>query len=476
MKFEETMIFSGQSEWECIETKPFAQGGNSYVYKVSRSTSQEIFALKLYKSEQFEGERYERFLEEINIVKELSNISGCIKYIDHGLSSNRPFYVMPYYSGGTYRSKYLNDKNANISPIQKLEDFQKLLQIVKELHDEGLAIRDIKPQNILLDEKNEPILADFGLSLWINTCNEDRMTPEQGSIGSQGYRPPEWASNYPLPDHSPGDIWSLGRTLWAIFAGKNAPNNYETLGGNGTHLNLYLPKEYANIVQSIVTSCTSQSPNKRPSIDDLITQVDVVKDDIIGFMTERQQAKKSINDKIRLFSSQIKNSNVYIDSQRDESETNIRLNEISESLNLICRGLEVYAKQLREEISTDIGSFRTNNSDWNLMFSLESAGLTIDYSDNNHWNKSVGIRFDPSNKLQDHKDMSYVYLNFYMGFTNDKEFYWLVASRDQTNVSEYIVEQFTCKSLSTVANQKLKSLESLVYKHFVARIEAHFKA
>jgi serine/threonine protein kinase len=470
------MIFEGTHNWNCEDECIFSQGGNSFVYRVSAESFDGSYALKLYKSDDFQGERYNRFLSEIEIVKNISSIYGCVKYVDHGLHEGKPFYVMPFYEKGTFRNKFLTPASHKHSAVYKLDSFLKVLQIIKELHEDGLAVRDIKPQNILLDQNDDPVIADFGLSLWLNTCDEERLTPQGGSVGSQGYRPPEWASSYPDPNHRPGDIWSLGRTLWAIFAGKNPPNNYETLGGNGTHLKLYASKEYANLVQSIVTSCTSQTPSKRPNIFELISQVSNIRDEIDNIEEKQGQVKRGIKDSIRIFATQLNSSEAYIDSKREESETNIKLNEITECMDLLDDNLSALIPDFESLISKDIGSFRVFKSDREMMFSLNHNGLKIKCSENHLWNKSVCIRFDPSDSLSQHKDMSYVYLKFHMGFTEDKEFYWLIASRDQTIRDEYIPEQFETKSLANIVNNKLNQLEGFVVQHFLNRVERNFTA
>ena len=237
------MEFRGNEIWETPEQTFFAQGGNSHVYRVTNKLSEGEFALKLYKFENSTGERFNRFLDEIDVVKSLREISGCVSCIDHGLFDERPFYVMKYYRGGTFRDKYIGTQAHTLD--EKIEDFSRTLEIVRCGHAIGLAIRDIKPQNILIDEDGAPVVSDFGLSMWIDMPDEARNTPPLGMIGSQGYRPPEWQTRYPDPNHQPGDIWSLGRLFWAILAGRNAPNSYETLGGKGTHLNLYITNKHS---------------------------------------------------------------------------------------------------------------------------------------------------------------------------------------------------------------------------------------
>src|SRR5262249_4209641 len=148
----------------------------------------------------------------------------------------------------TLRGKYISIQS-QIPIIARLTEFLLILKAVANVHEHGLAIRDIKPQNILIDDNGIPVLADFGLSMWADTPDEERKTQLSEMVGSQGYRPPEWHSKYPDPNHRPGDIWSLGRTLWAIMSGRNPPNNYETLGSNANHLSNYIDKSAANILQ-----------------------------------------------------------------------------------------------------------------------------------------------------------------------------------------------------------------------------------
>lgn len=70
------MEFFGSRTWKANEDKHFAQGGNSFVYKVRSEGEKESFALKLYKFDHISGERYERFLAEISVVKDLAGIEG----------------------------------------------------------------------------------------------------------------------------------------------------------------------------------------------------------------------------------------------------------------------------------------------------------------------------------------------------------------------------------------------------------------
>jgi len=460
------MEFVGTHTWTSIDEKYFSQGGNSFLHKV-KGLSEGVFALKLYKFDHISGERYKRFLDEISVVKELSEIEGCVSCLDHGFHQEKPFYVMPYFSNGNFREKYFN--GASRSEEKKLEDFLKVLQIVKSIHSTGLAIRDIKPQNILIDNDNNPVIADFGLSLWVDICDEDRETLPTGMVGSQGYRPPEWHTKYPEPNHRPGDIWSLGRTLWAMMAGINPPNNYETLGGNGTHLNQYVDKRHANIVQSLITSCTSQYPAQRPAIDELINQVTNIRRLIEENSQEDEKRKESISQTLSKFHLQLSNSEVYIDSQRLESETNIKISEIQNCSNLLAERLNGYVDEISKGIPNDLGKFEVNQHLIPSVTFLDLEKLTISISKNSSWTKTTSLTFYPSKMLKAHKSLSQINLSFHMGLTETKSFYWIVDFEDE------ILEQIETGSLEGMVCQKMDQLDEFVGQHFLASIEKHFK-
>ncbi len=467
------MKFLGSLCWEQVDDSHSAEGGNSLVYKVSNEKLEGHYALKLFKFENTSGERYERFINEIDIVKELSGIDGCISYVDHGFTDGKPFYVMPFYENGTYRSKYFH--SASIAADEATQDFLKVLQIVKSVHAIGLAVRDIKPQNILVDSDGNPILADFGLSLWVDHCDEDRNTPEQGMVGSQGYRAPEWHTRYPELDHKPGDIWALGRTFWAMLAGRNPPNNYETLGGNGTHLNQYVDKSYANVVQSLVSTCTSQDPEKRLEIDELIEQVKYVLQLIEESKSEQEIRKEAIFKKLSRFHLQVSNSEAYIDSQRLESEINIKMCEINNSADLLVEKLDNYAKAISTGVPSDLGKFSIIKHMPAGVF-LNSTQLKIDVSENGSWGKVIQLRYTPSEMMKIHKLLKYVDLSFYIGLTKAKNFYWIVQVSDQTVHEVNIIEQIEPKSLIGVVTQKLKQLDEFVGSNYLTIVERHFKA
>lgn len=141
--------------------KQLGEGGFGTVYRVS--DGEEKFALKLTKMWVFmPNERLEyakRFRQEYELSKNLKS-DYVVQSHDFASVGGNPFMVMDYCPNGCLRDKM--EQNIPISEINELAIG--ILRGLQCLHREGIIHRDIKPENILFDGKDNPRLADFGIS------------------------------------------------------------------------------------------------------------------------------------------------------------------------------------------------------------------------------------------------------------------------------------------------------------------------
>ncbi len=433
--------------WQIIAQ--IARGGNSIVYRAApnESTGGEIVAVKIFEEAARSGLRKQRFLSEIEIVKNLKSVEGCCTLLDHGFYEGRPFYVMPYYKHGNFYDRYIKNPNDSEDTVALLEQFLKLVETVADLHERNpkLAVRDIKPQNILLND-GCTILCDFGLALWSDTPTEERLTAME-LIGSTGYRPPEWSMSYPEPDQTAGDIWSLGRTLWAICAGRSPPNSYDSLATSEFHLSRYIgDKKIANAVQGIVSDTTKFDANSRPTARELI---ELLKD-VITFCNQPKTANTTLTTGLLELQSRIKGSAILATANQRKLELESKLQEIKEAQGLMLSKLRTYQQTLSTFVDIQVGTFG--------VFGKELAQESHNYT------ATAYITFFPGDDLRAHNFPEYKY-EFIFGVRTSNDFFWTESFHHSGH--EFQFEIITPRSLSVLATKKSGQIESILREQFI---------
>ena len=125
-----------------------------------------------------------------------------------------PFFTMKYAAGGSLlqaRAMLCQDLRQSVLLMAKVA------QAVQYAHEQGVLHRDLKPGNILLDGRGEPLVSDFGLA----RCEEiaSHLTRSLTSFGTPGYIAPEQADG-PAAQLTPAaDIYSLGAILFELLTG-----------------------------------------------------------------------------------------------------------------------------------------------------------------------------------------------------------------------------------------------------------------
>jgi eukaryotic-like serine/threonine-protein kinase len=112
------------------------------------------------------------------------------------------------------------DGSAWVKPLGHEEVLAFVVQILEglvQLHAEGIAIRDLKPRNLLLDENEELIIADYGIA---TGGGSTAQSTTQGGGGTYAYMSPEQYSPGEFGKVGPpADMWALGCVIVEMLTG-----------------------------------------------------------------------------------------------------------------------------------------------------------------------------------------------------------------------------------------------------------------
>ncbi|UCC39786.1 MAG: protein kinase [Candidatus Aminicenantes bacterium] len=188
------------------------EGGMGVVYKAEDTKLKRTVALKFLPQELTrDKEAKERFFQEAQAAAALDHPNICtVHEIDE--AEGKTFIAMAYIKGESLKEKIAS----GTMKIDKALDIAiQIAEGLGEAHEKGIIHRDIKPANVLLTEKAQAKITDFGLAKL--TWGVD-LTKTATIMGTASYMSPEQAKGEKV-DHRT-DIWSLGAMLYEILTGK----------------------------------------------------------------------------------------------------------------------------------------------------------------------------------------------------------------------------------------------------------------
>ena len=187
-------------------------GGMSTVYRAFDTTLERRVAVKLMHREiASDSDQLERFRREARSVAQLSH-PHIVGVIDAGEEDGRPYIVFEYVEGETLKERI---RRMGRLPID--EAIAYAIEIARALgaaHGQQIVHRDIKPQNVLVDEEGSAKVTDFGIA---RSLEEEGLTADGRVLGTTDYVSPEQALGHDVDGQS--DIYSLGVVLYEMLTG-----------------------------------------------------------------------------------------------------------------------------------------------------------------------------------------------------------------------------------------------------------------
>jgi serine/threonine-protein kinase len=196
--------------------RELGEGGMATVYLADDLKHERKVALKVLKPELAAVVGAERFLAEIKTTANLQH-PHILPLFDSGEADSFLFYVMPYVEGETLKERI--DREKQLSVADAVDMTRKIADALDYAHEGGIVHRDIKPGNILVSDRGEPIVADFGIALAVAQAGAGRITETGLSLGTPHYMSPEQATGDRDVDPR-SDVYALGCVLYELLAGQ----------------------------------------------------------------------------------------------------------------------------------------------------------------------------------------------------------------------------------------------------------------
>ena len=198
--------------------KTLGEGAMGSVYLAHDTQLDRKVALKIPKFDtESESKHIDRFLREARSAATLSHPNICPVF-DVGEIDGTHFMTMAYIQGHTLQ-EFVNpekpQRDRNVANVVR-----RIALALHEAHINGLVHRDVKPGNVMIDQRSEPIIMDFGLARQIDESDDARLTRDGAILGSPAYMSPEQVEGKveKLGPHS--DLYSLGVILYELLTGK----------------------------------------------------------------------------------------------------------------------------------------------------------------------------------------------------------------------------------------------------------------
>jgi TolB-like protein/tRNA A-37 threonylcarbamoyl transferase component Bud32/Tfp pilus assembly protein PilF len=192
------------------------RGGMGVIYRARQRHSRRIVALKRILSYHADSqETLARFRREAQAAASLDHPNILPIYEVSQCQDGLPFFSMKFAGGGSLLDAAPTLRS---EPRRAVALMAKVVRAVQYAHGQGILHRDLKPGNVLLDGRGEPLVSDFGLAKWLDTTSH--LTQTLTIFGTPGYIAPEQV-NGPSANLSPSaDVYSLGAILFDLLTGR----------------------------------------------------------------------------------------------------------------------------------------------------------------------------------------------------------------------------------------------------------------
>ena len=272
--------------------RPLGEGNMGIVYLVEKTTEgkKDQYALKIFRHSSVNEGSHEklktRFMNEAKTASAISH-PNIVKIFDFELAENKPvnYILMEYISGKTLQE--IISQQVELDHKQKSRIICQVADGLNEIHKLDIFHRDIKPDNIMIDENLNVKITDFGIAKLPNS----RLTQHFELMGTPMYMAPESFSTAQVDGRA--DIFSLGIMTYELFLGRHP------FKANALSQIYYLiqkeqpisPREidadFPDQLLSILEKMLEKDPDRRPSLKEVCNHLNAFIDSVSSETTTK---------------------------------------------------------------------------------------------------------------------------------------------------------------------------------------------
>lgn len=274
--------------------RKLGEGGMATVYLAQQIASAREVAIKVLAAERTPNEEWvKRFEQEARLIAGLDHPHIVNIYEVGRTASGRLYYSMPHLPNGDLSTRRWTDEQPRIVATMRA-----ICQALAYAHERGVVHRDVKPENVLFDKLDRPLLADFGIA-FASRPRDMRVTRENTMLGSTAYMSPEQARGQAIDRRS--DLYSLGVLCYELVTGDLPFHGPDAFAVALAHIEDTVPclPPTRRHWQALIDKALTKDPNERfQNAGEFIAALDAVQTQLDGGRARARRLMRAMSRRL----------------------------------------------------------------------------------------------------------------------------------------------------------------------------------
>ena len=285
------------------------KGAHGSVFRARYKINGQIYAIKRYLKEESTGEKELDYIREKAILYDLTqrNYPTIVKLYADFEDDIAKYLVLEFVEGKTLKQISKENSNVYLPQNQIINILTQMLQTLQFLHEKCYIIhRDIKPDNIILENNNNIKLLDFGISVYLVHMNK-QLVSKKSFKGESRFVPHEMIFIKPPNYDYKMDIFSLGFTMYSIMNPSNnnlnLPQITSKVDGSFMRIDQQIENNfYSPWLNDFVQSLYEKNQKKRPTSSEALKLLNKIQTDprVKQIYTQMKLTKAMNNNNINI--------------------------------------------------------------------------------------------------------------------------------------------------------------------------------